>query len=133
MIPAAGSGSALSGALVLVSFGLGNVPALLGLALTFREVLGQARGRLRQVSALLLIATGALLVLQRGAMIAPGLPAAEAGRVGQASAAALSTDALPQVADQERLPCCGGGRAALDSGTAGSAAEGPGDRAESAR
>ena len=104
LIPAAASGSALKGSLVLVTFGLGNLPALFGVALSFREALAQARARLRQVSALLLIATGMLLVVQRGSLELP-LPPATASAPANATPPAPN---LPQVGDQARLPCCGG-------------------------
>lgn len=125
LIPAAGSGSPWGGALVMLTFGLGNVPALLGVALALRGVLGQARGRLRQATALLLIGTGALLVIHRGNVVAPALAESQA----QARPAALAAPdssappaprrpAAPSVAEQERLPCCGGGgAAAVESGS----------------
>ena len=110
VIPAAGSGSATSGALVLLVFGLGSVPALLGVALAFRETFGRFRARLQKVTALLLILTGALLLAQRGNLELP---------------TQVTTDALPSVAEQERLPCCGGSAAPVPSSSRhGHAADG---------
>jgi len=106
VIPAAGSGGALSGALVLLVFGLGSVPALLGVALAFRETFGRFRERLQKVTAVLLILTGALLLAQRGNLELP---------------TQVAKDALPTVAEQERLPCCGGDTAPVASGSEASA------------
>lgn len=102
VIPAAGSGSASSGALVLLAFGLGSVPALLGVALAFRETFGRFRERLQKITAVLLILTGALLLAQRGNLELP---------------TGVAAKTLPTVEEQERLPCCG-----ADSGPISSAA-----------
>lgn len=103
VIPAAGSGSAASGALVLLAFGLGSVPALLGVALAFRETFSRFRERLQRITAVLLIVTGGLLLAQRGNLELP---------------TQVAQDSLPRVEEQERLPCCGGKSAApLQSAT----------------
>lgn len=110
VIPAAGSGGALSGALVLLAFGLGSVPALLGVALAFRETFGRLRERLQKVTAVLLILTGVLLLAQRGNLVLPARAA---------DPEAVPTLEVPTLEDQERLPCCGGSAEVTSASEAG--------------
>ncbi len=66
LLPAAASGSPLSGALTMLAFGLGTWPALLGLDWLTRRgrLTGGTRQWLRQASALLIVLFGAQMALR---------------------------------------------------------------------
>lgn len=120
-LTAAGSGSVPAGALVMLAFGLGNTPILLGLGLGLRGLLGRFRGKLQVASAALLVVVGGLLIVNRSRAL-PRLPDASALRaaaqaqegqpteVDSATRTAPLTTRVPSAANQERLPCCGGAK-----------------------
>ncbi|MGE0710598.1 MAG: sulfite exporter TauE/SafE family protein [Planctomycetota bacterium] len=117
-LTAAGTGHALAGAAVLVTFGLGNTPALLGLGLGARGLLARLGGRLQLASAALLIVVGGLLIFGRSQALA-ALPRGRVAAAATATSASASgaehtapqlAPVVPVASESRHLPCCGGKR-----------------------
>lgn len=69
VVTAAGTGSALSGALLMATFWLGTVPALLGMGALLSRLGERLRARVPVLTGVALIVIGSLGVLQRVSMI----------------------------------------------------------------
>jgi len=77
VIAAAGTGSALRGALFMSVFGLGTVPALLALGLAGRAIAPAVIRRVSRAGGVLVIALGLLTMVRSGAL--PGLGTVHSG------------------------------------------------------
>ena len=101
---AAGAGGPLSGALVMVAFWVGTVPALLAVAGGLRAAAGPLRRALPVIAGVAMIAVGLHVAFVRGGL-APQI--ASALRLRAASSVEESTEQASK-ANDELPPCCRG-------------------------
>jgi uncharacterized protein len=93
VITAAGTGSAHTGAIAMVAFWLGTVPALLIVALGARSLLSVCNRKLTVAASVVLLGVGLLTVLQRSQLSAVAM-------------ASPTTQAAAQIVAQEEVPDC---------------------------
>jgi uncharacterized protein len=97
-VTAAGTGSALVGAVVLAVFWAGTVPALVATGVGLQGVLAPLRRHAGVLTGVTLLVVGGLTIAQRGLPVLVG--AVPAVVDAEASAARV------EIVDQETLPCC---------------------------
>ncbi len=102
VITAAGTASALWGALVMVAFWLGTVPILLSLGVSVRALLGTVGKRLPVVSAIAIVVVGMATLFHRVA-----IPASAFDTIRESAPETVQGTAptAPTIAADE-LPCC---------------------------